>query len=131
MLRDCLNWPYLDQVFKLQRRSTNLKTGEVSLKIRYGLTSLPPERAGPAQLLEYLRTYWGIENGLHYRRDVTFNEDRCRLRIGHAARTVATLNNLVSALVLRQSYTNLPNARRRHAAPPLEARKLIFQQPSN
>jgi hypothetical protein len=75
--------------------------------------------------LHYLRTYGGIENGLHYRRDVTFKEDRCRLRIGHAARTMATLNNLVLALILRQGYTNAPAARRRFAAKPLQALKFL------
>ncbi|UCC85977.1 MAG: ISAs1 family transposase [Anaerolineales bacterium] len=129
MLKDYLDWPYLEQVFKLERRFTHLKTGEVTLQISYGLTSLSPDQASPEQLLHYLRTYWGIENGLHYRRDVTFKEDQCRLRIGHAARTMATLNNLVLTLILRQGYTNVPDARRRYAARPLDALKLIFQQP--
>ena len=129
MLKDYLDWPYLEQVFKLERRFTHLKTGEVTLQISYGLTSLSPVQANPEQLLHYLRSYWGIENGLHYRRDVTFKEDQCRLRIGHAARTMATLNNLVLTLILRQGYTNVPDARRRYAARPLDALKLIFQQP--
>ena len=129
MLKDYLDWPYLEQVFKLERRFIDLKTGQVTHQTAYGLTSLPAERASPEQLLDHVRTYWGIENGLHYRRDVTFKEDRCRLRIGHAARTMATLNNLVLALILRQGYTNVPDARRRYAAHPLEALQLIFQQP--
>lgn len=129
MLKDYLDWPYLEQVFKLERRFIDLKTGQVTHQITYGLTSLPRKRANPKQLLNYVRTYWGIENGLHYRRDVTFKEDRCRLRIGHAARTMATLNNLALSLILRQGYTSLPIARRRYAAHPLEALQLIFQQP--
>jgi predicted transposase YbfD/YdcC len=129
MLKDYLDWPYLEQVFKLERRFIDLKTGQVTHQTAYGLTSLPAERASPEQLLDHVRTYWGIENGLHYRRDVTFKEDRCRLRIGHAARTMATLNNLVLALILRQGYTNVPDARRRYAAHPFEALQLIFQQP--
>jgi predicted transposase YbfD/YdcC len=129
MLKDYLDWPYLEQVFKLERRFIDLKTGQVTEQTAYGLTSLPPKRASAEQLLDHVRTYWGIENGLHYRRDVTFKEDRCRLRTGHAARTMATLNNLVLALILRQGYTNVPEARRRYAAHPLEALQLIFQQP--
>lgn len=129
MLKDYLDWPYLEQVFKLERCLVNSKTGVVTRQIVYGLTSLPAERASPEQLLDYVRTYWGIENGLHYRRDVTFKEDRCRLRIGHAARTMATLNNLLLALILRQGDTNVAAARRRYAAHPLEALNLIFRQP--
>ena len=129
MLKDFLDWPHLEQVFKLERQFTYLKTGQVTTQISYGLTSLPADATSPRQLLSYLRTYWGIENGLHYRRDVTFKEDRRRLRIGHAARTMATLNNLVLALILRQGYTNVPSARRKFAAKPLQALKLLFQQP--
>ena len=129
MLKDYLDWPYLQQVFKLERRFTNLQTGIVSTEIQYGLTSLTPTQAAPDRLLALQRTHWGIENGLHYRRDVTLKEDRCRLKIGHAARTMATLNNLVLALILRQGYHYLPQARRRYAARPLEALQLIMHNP--
>jgi predicted transposase YbfD/YdcC len=129
MLKDYLDWPYLEQVFKLERRFTNLQTGEVTTEIHYGLTSLTPTEAGPDRLLALQRTHWGIENGLHYRRDVTFKEDRCRLKIGHAARTMATFNNLALALILRQGYPYLPEARRRFAAQPLDALQLIMQDP--
>jgi predicted transposase YbfD/YdcC len=126
MLNDYLDWPYLQQVFKLERRFVYLKTGQVMTETCYGLTSLAAADASPERLLQLLQTYWGIENGLHYRRDVTFKEDRCRLKIGHAARTMATLNNLVLALILGQGYTHLPEARRRYAAHPLEALALFF-----
>jgi predicted transposase YbfD/YdcC len=129
MLKDYLDWPYVEQVFKLERQFTYVKTGRVSTQISYGLTSLPAEQAFPGQLLSHLRSYWGIENGLHYRRDVTFKEDRCRLTIGHATRTMATLNNLVLALILRQGFNNVPSARRRFNARPLEALALLFCQP--
>lgn len=129
MLKDYLDWPYLQQVFKLERRFTNLQTGVVTTEIQYGLTSLTPAEADPDRLRALQRTHWRIENGLHYRRDVTLKEDCCRLKIGHAARTMATLNNLVLALILRQGYDYLPQARRRFAAHPLEALQLIMQNP--
>jgi predicted transposase YbfD/YdcC len=129
MLKDYLDWPYLEQVFKLERRFINLSTGLVTLETHYGLTSLTSAQAGPERLLALQRTYWGIENGLHYRRDVTLKEDRCRLKIGHAARIMATLNNLVLALILRQQFDYLPQARRRFAAHPLEALHLIMHNP--
>ena len=129
MLKDYLDWPYLEQVFKLERRFLNLQTGEVTTETHYGLSSLTPAEAGPERLLALQRSHWGIENGLHYRRDVTFKEDRCRLKIGHAARTMATLNNLALALILRQGYPYLPQARRHFAAHPLDALHLIMQNP--
>jgi len=129
MLNDYLDWPYVGQVFKLERQFINLRTGEISEQTSYGLTSLSPAQATPARLLKLLRSYWAIENSLHYRRDVTFNEDRCRLKLGHAARTMATINNLALALLQHQGYTNIPDARRRYAAFPLEALTLIMLKP--
>ena len=64
MLKDFLNWPHLQQVFKLERQFTYLKTGKVTTQISYGMTSLSADEASPHQLLHYLRDYWGIENGL-------------------------------------------------------------------
>lgn len=129
MLKDYLDWPYLEQVFKLERRFVDLKTKQVTTQTTYGLTSLSRAQAGPRRLLHLLRTYWGIENGLHYRRDVTLREDRCRLRIGCAARVMATLNNLVVTLLVRRGFSNLPAARRRFSAHPNEALAIIMQSP--
>jgi len=131
MLKDFLDWPYLEQVFKLDYRTVNLNTGQVRQQTHYGLTSLTATEASPQRLLTLKRHYWGIENRLHYRRDVSLNEDRCRLRIGHAARTMAILNNLVLALIDRLDFQTVPDARRRFSAKPLEALHLLFQSPSS
>jgi predicted transposase YbfD/YdcC/urease gamma subunit len=130
MLKDYLDWPYLEQVFKLDVTQHHLTTGKRSTETYYGLTSLPPTEASPLRLLTLKRRYWGIENRLHYRRDVSLREDRCRLRRGHAARVMAIINNLVLALIDRLDFSTVPDARRRFAAKPLEALKLIFQNPT-
>jgi len=54
------------------------------------------------------RSHWAIENRLHHVRDVTFNEDRCRVRAG--ARPLATLRNLAITLI-RRSGVPIPEAR--------------------
>ena len=116
-------------MFKLDYRTVNLNTGQVQQQTHYGLTSLPASQATPDHLLALKRQYWAIENRLHYRRDVSLKEDRCRLRTGHAARTMAILNNLVLALIDRLDFHTLPDARRKFSAKPLEALKLLFQPP--
>ena len=63
-------------MFKLERRVTTLSTGKVICEVQYGLTE---EKASPKRLLEIVRSEWGIENGLHYRRDVTYKEDETRM----------------------------------------------------
>ncbi len=64
-----------------------------------GITSLGPERAGAARLLQVTRQHWAIENGLHYRRDATLGEDASRVRKGAAPQVMAALrNSIVHAL---------------------------------
>jgi predicted transposase YbfD/YdcC len=125
-LKDFLDWPYLEQVFKLERHFICTKTGEVQEQIEYGFTSLMREEIHPNQLLKHIRSYWGIENGLHYRRDVTLREDRMRITKQNAARNLACLNNLVIGLLIgKMKFPYLPPARRYYAAHPSEALDLI------
>lgn len=107
------DWPALAQVFRLERRRLHTKSGKETHEVVYGLTSLRPSDASAAQLLTLNRAAWGIENGLHYRRDVTFREDATRLTRGHAGRVMASLNNLVIGLLRVAGHTNLAAARRR------------------
>ncbi len=111
LLVDYSDWPELAQVFKLERQSTNA-LGITQTQVRYGVTSLPAHLADPKRLLALTRGHWGIENGLHYRRDVTFHEDHAQLRMGHAPEMLAILNNIVLGLFAKQGETNMAHARR-------------------
>lgn len=125
-LNDFLNWPYLQQVFRLERRFLFTKTGEIQKQVVYGITSLSREEITPKNLFKKIRAYWGIENGLHYRRDVTLREDRTRMTKGNAGRIMACLNNLVIGLVFTKTkYAYLPHARRFFDAQPAHAFALI------
>jgi predicted transposase YbfD/YdcC len=115
-LNDFLDWPFLQQVFKLERFVTIQKTGQTRHEISYGITSLSTERASPRQLLTMLRSYWGIENGLHYRRDVTLHEDQTRFTKDSAAHIMSIINNIVLALIAKSGYSFVPSARRYFAA---------------
>jgi predicted transposase YbfD/YdcC len=111
LLADYSDWPELAQVFKLERQSTNA-LGATQTQVRYGVTSLPAHLANPQRLLELTRGHWGIENGLHHRRDVTLREDHAQLRMGHAPETLAVLNNIVLGLFAKQGENNVAHARR-------------------
>lgn len=129
MLNDYLEWPYLKQALCIQRRVVQIKTGEIREETVYGITSLSGEIAAPKDLLYINRAYWGIENGLHYRRDVTFNEDDSRLQSNQAQHCMATLNNLALGLILRSKpkHATVPDERRRYCATPEEAFKLLIR----
>ncbi len=111
-LKGYVDWPGLEQVFRLERRRRDLRTGKVEQEVVYGLTSLSLRRAKAGRVLELSRAYWGIENGLHQRRDVTFQEDRIKLTGGQAGRVLASLSNLVISLLSLAGVTNLAEARR-------------------
>ncbi|MDK0545411.1 hypothetical protein P6O83_15880, partial [Clostridium perfringens] len=51
LLNDFLGWPYLQQVFKLERRFTTTKTGEIQEQVVYGITSLSRDAIRPVDLL--------------------------------------------------------------------------------
>lgn len=124
-LNDFLDWPFLQQAFKLERSVTIQKTGQTRHEITYGITSLSAEQASPGQLLKMLRSYWGIENGLHYRRDVTLREDQSRFTKNSAAHIMSIINNIVLALIAKSGYSFAPSARRYFAANLEEAFNLL------
>jgi len=125
LLNGYLDWPDVAQVFRIERivvdNFTHLRTRQVV----YGLTSLSKEQVAPKQLLGLVRQYWGIENGLHYRRDVTMHEDATRLTVGSSGHNMAILNNLVLGLCLQNGFHNLAKARRFFGARPKQAFNLI------
>lgn len=125
-LKDFLQWPYLEQVFQLERRCISHKTGETHKQVVYGFTSLMRDEMAPPQLLQAVRSYWGIESGLHYRRDVTLREDATRMTKGKAGHVMACLNNLILGLLLtKKKYRTIPMARRVFCAHPQRALTLL------
>ena len=62
------------------------------------------------------RAHWGIETGLHYRRDVTLQEDATRMTVGNTGKVMASINNLVVALIRQAGFHNAAQARRWFAA---------------
>ena len=112
MLAEYTPWPGLAQVFQLERVVTD-GLGRETREVRYGITSLPADAADAARVLAIARAHWGIENGLHYRRDVTLQEDASLLRRGQGAAVLAALNNAVIGLIRHHGEHNLAAVQRR------------------
>jgi predicted transposase YbfD/YdcC len=118
-------WPGLAQVLRVRRTVTNKRTGHTTCEVAYAVTSVPPERATPAQLLRAWREHWTIENKSHWVRDVTFDEDRQQLRVGHAHQVMAAFRNTAIGLLRLRGERNIARACRRYAAQPLLAAQAI------
>ena len=124
LLAGYATWPAARQVFRLERR-TLLADGTRRESVAYGITSLPATAADAERLLALARGHWGIENGLFYRRDVTLGEDRSLLRRGNGPQVLATLNDLVVGMLLREGHTNTAAGRRIYAAFPQQVFNLL------
>jgi predicted transposase YbfD/YdcC len=71
-------------------------------EVQFYLTSL---NCDARQLGQAIRLHWSVENGLHWTMDVTFDEDACRVRSGHAPQNLALLRRIaLNALNLEQSF---------------------------
>ena len=78
----------------------------------YGVTSMGPDRADEKAILGYLRGHWTIE-AVHCIRDVTYQEDNCRIRTGHGAQAMAALRNLAIGLIKTVMAGSVAAAQRR------------------
>lgn len=119
MLNAYAAWPGLAQVYRLQRQFQWRRNGRcyrTSCEVEFGITSLTRKQTSPLRLLSIRRAHWGIETGLHYRRDFTMKEDATRMTIGAMGKVMASINNLVLALIRQAKFHNAAQARRWFAA---------------
>ena len=108
------NWPHLAQVCRLERIVHH--KGKTRREVACAVTSLSPKEADARRLLKLWRGHWGIENRVHWVRDVTFDEDRCQVRKGAAPQVMAGLRNLTISLFRLNQEPNIAAALRRCAA---------------
>jgi hypothetical protein len=107
-----LTFPHAAQVFRLERHRLALPHGKTDSEVVFGVTSLTPEQAGPARLLALNRNHWSIENKVHYVRDMSFDEDRCRVRKHAGPQVLASLRNLAISLLRMAGAENIAAALR-------------------
>jgi DDE_Tnp_1-associated/Transposase DDE domain len=105
-------FPGAVQAFRLRRDTGGLDGVWTRKEIVYGITSLPTDLAGPAQLNHYERRHWVVEDRLHWVRDVTFGEDASQLRTGTAPRALAAFRNLAISALRLAGRANIAHARR-------------------
>ena len=114
-----VDFPGAAQIAQVRRTVT--KAGRKSVEVVYLITSADHHGAPPATLAAWVQGHWGIENRLHWVRDVTFDEDRSQVRTGNAPQVMATLRNTVISLLRLTGATNIAKALRHHARHPDQA----------
>lgn len=82
----------------------SLRDGKQTSEVRYYILSkkLSAKKFGAA-----VRGHWSIENRLHWQLDVTFGEDQCRLRKGHADANFSILRRTALSLLKNNASSKL------------------------
>jgi predicted transposase YbfD/YdcC len=111
-INDYIGFPHCGQVVCIQRYREELKSGKIHTETIYGITSLSKNEADGDRILALARGHWGIENKSHYVRDVTFDEDRSKVRTKSGPRIMATLRNLAISMLRLIGYSNIAKATR-------------------
>ena len=84
--------------------SETQRDGKVCNEVRYYILSKYLSGRGFA---EAVRDHWGIENRLHWQLDVTFQEDQCRVRKGHADANFSILRRTALSLLKTSQHSRL------------------------
>ena len=101
------------QVIAVKRESLDLTKPDEAASSEIGCyaSSLALDEYDDAAILAIIRDHWSaIENGTHYRRDVSLSEDACRTAERKGAEALASLRNLAIGI-----YELERHAKRTHA----------------
>lgn len=131
-LNDYLDWPHLAQVCCLERTWSDRKGTHTAT--RYLVTSLPPAVADAARLLTLARGRVpsgrvGIENGLHYVKDVTLREDASTLHAGAGPTVLAMLRDTAVTVLHQAGVRAVASRLRYHSTHPEATLALLGLSP--
>lgn len=90
------------------QRKAKTKTKQTK-EVAYFISSLPPTTKAKI-FYDGIRDHWQIENGLHYVKDVTFKEDRSRIRTGNSPQNKSIIIDIVINIFRKNNYTNMAQA---------------------
>jgi predicted transposase YbfD/YdcC len=119
-----IDFPGAAQVAQMRRTVTD--NGAKTVEVVYLITSANHTAAPPQRLAAWVQGHWGIENRLHWVRDVTFAEDASQVRTGQAPRVMATCRNLAIGILRITGWDNIAAGLRHHARHPDHALKLVL-----
>ncbi|NEQ63658.1 MAG: ISAs1 family transposase [Moorea sp. SIO4A1] len=104
-------WPGLTTLIqvKSERQVFTHHVIEVTTETRYYISSLS---LTAQEFAERIRGYWGVENKVHYVRDVTQGEDKSRIRTNPLPKIFTIARNFTLNLYRDQMFKNMAQAQR-------------------
>lgn len=98
-LNDYLDFPHVGQVFLIEREVIYKKSGRQRSEVALGITSRTADQAAAPDLLRINRGHWSIENSCHHVLDMTWDEDRCRIRTGYGPENTSRLRRFAISIL--------------------------------
>jgi predicted transposase YbfD/YdcC len=105
-LNGYLTFPHVAQVYKIERQTTDKKSGVTSIEVAYGVTSRSASDACPKTILHKVRGHWSVE-ACHYIIDWIYDEDRSTIRVGHGPENMTRLRRFAIGLVKSKAVKNI------------------------
>lgn len=102
-----LDWVGLQSLIQVER--IGLRQGHLSQQTSYDISSLATSAITFAQ---GIRAHWGIENRLHWVKDVVFGEDKAPFRNFTAATNWSLIRNIVITIARQHGDDSLTKADR-------------------
>lgn len=120
-----IRFPHAEQAIQIIRKSRKQGQKTWHIETVYAVTSLPTQLASPARIGALIRGHWSIENSLHWRRDVVWQEDKSQIRTANSPQVMAILRNIAITLLKRAGYKNIAKATRTLRNHPAHALKIV------
>jgi predicted transposase YbfD/YdcC len=121
-LPELAQWPGLQSVIVVETIRMAHQQAPVTSDYRVYISSLM--RSATA-FVTMIRQHWDIENKLHWSLDVTFNEDRCRIRKDHAPENMTAARHIALNL-LRQEHSHRMSLRQKRLLCGLDEHYLLM-----
>jgi predicted transposase YbfD/YdcC len=102
-------WKNLRTIVMVSSKRTTRE--KVEAEERYFISSLDANKI--IDIAHAVRAHWQVENSLHWRLDVSFNEDRWRSKQGNAAANMALLNKMALNLLKKEQTSKVGVKNRR------------------
>jgi predicted transposase YbfD/YdcC len=99
------DWPHARCIIHLKRITQ--RNGWEVLTESYYLSSL---KTSALNISKGIRAHWGIENSLHYVKDVVTHEDSIKIRNTNAAAVLSVIRNVTINIFRLNGYNSIKNA---------------------
>ncbi|RDC63977.1 putative protein YbfL [Adhaeribacter pallidiroseus] len=100
------DWPGLAWFIRLVRKGQ--RQHQAFERTSYYICS--DQKAPAAMLAKAIRGHWGIENRLHWEKDVTLKEDKNRISCGQAPENLSLLKNMALNLARKNGFSSMKQA---------------------